>query len=408
MKAFKLFACVATVATMAAVMPAAAQPGRAGAYTVTITNPSDWRRQEVAEVAELGQIDTVWVVTDGQGNEVTSQTAVEGGLLIDVDLPARGKATYTVRPGTPKKVKTAVHGAFYRIRKDDIAWENDKIIFRMYGPALQRTGERSFGTDVWVKNTPALVMDARYWIDYRGNQLEQALHTVGKLKEEKQVDDLTSFHLDHGDGMDSYAVGPTLGCGAPALFDGRQLFYPWCFDKGSILDNGPLRFSVRLNYPPVSYDGNDSIVEHRVVSLDKYSHFSRCQVWYTGINNPALRLAAGIVIHDESPVIVRPDYVAYADPSENFGDDKTFVAVVAPGGAQEPCLFSQDDAQSHKPVEHALCFPRLAPGDENTYWFGAAWSRYDIHTLQEWQDYVERFAKERRQPLRIKVKALKP
>lgn len=398
---------------LATILPSAAatlgaQPAGSDGFAVTITNPSDWRRQEVVEVPQLNDDGNTWVVTDDAGNEVTSQTAQEGGLLIDVDLPARGKATYTVRKGSPRQVRPAVHGAFYKIRKDDIAWENDKIIFRMYGPALQRSGERSFGTDVWVKNTPELVMDSRYWIDYRGNQLEGELRKAGKRKEEKQVDDITSFHIDHGNGMDSYAVGPTLGCGAPALFDGRQLFYPWCYDEGTILDNGPLRFAVRLSYPPVSLNGRDSIVEHRVVTLDKYSHFSRCTVWYTGGDNAGLRLAAGFVVHDDSPVITKRDYAAYADPSENFGPDKTFVAVVAPDGAQEPCLFEQDDARSHKPVEHALCFPKLAPGEKNTYWFGAAWSKYDIPSLEAWQAHVERFVKERRQPLKIKVKALKP
>lgn len=67
----------------------------------------------------------------------------------------------------PKAPKRYVYGALYKIRKDDIGWENDKGIYRVYGPALQRSGEKAYGVDVWVKNTPELVMNDRYWTDYR-------------------------------------------------------------------------------------------------------------------------------------------------------------------------------------------------------------------------------------------------
>ena len=46
--------------------------------------------------------------------------------------------------------------------KDDFAWENDKIAFRMYGPALEADGEVSSGIDVWSKSTPRLVINDWY------------------------------------------------------------------------------------------------------------------------------------------------------------------------------------------------------------------------------------------------------
>ena len=51
-----------------------------------------------------------------------------------------------------------------------------------------------------------------------------------------------SYHIDHGNGMDCYAVGPTLGGGTAALMPDSAIVYPYCYKDYEILDNGPLRF----------------------------------------------------------------------------------------------------------------------------------------------------------------------
>ena len=56
----------------------------------------------------------------------------------------------------------------------------------------------AFGYDIWTKCVPHKVLDRRYYDD-----------KVNKI----------SFHVDHGEGMDVYAVGPTLGGGTAALLD---------------------------------------------------------------------------------------------------------------------------------------------------------------------------------------------
>ena len=46
-------------------------------------------------------------------------------------------------------------------RKDDLAWENDKVAFRVYGPAL-RSGPEDSGIDVWCKRVARPVIDKWY------------------------------------------------------------------------------------------------------------------------------------------------------------------------------------------------------------------------------------------------------
>lgn len=47
--------------------------------------------------------------------------------------------------------ETQVTGRLYPERADDVAWENEKVGFRIYGPATQAKGERSFGYDIFFK-----------------------------------------------------------------------------------------------------------------------------------------------------------------------------------------------------------------------------------------------------------------
>ncbi|MBQ1582703.1 MAG: DUF4861 family protein, partial [Prevotella sp.] len=250
--------------------------------TITVTNDENEQRQELVEIdlktivdkLALGE-DDAFVVRNAFGQQVDYQVTYDGKLLIDVSVRPCGKAQFTVSKGVPEPMKTWVKGKMYPTRKDDIAWENDRGAYRVYGPALQRTGEKSFGTDVWTKNTPEIVVEDRYTADYDGNILKNIYHKKGQGDKWRDEDLHTSFHLDHGNGLDCYSVGSTLGCGTPALMDGNTLIYPYCYKEYEILDNGPLRFTVALTYHPAKVKKDEIVVEHRIMSLDKGSNFNK-------------------------------------------------------------------------------------------------------------------------------------
>ena len=225
--------------------------------------------------------------------QVDYQITHDGKLLIDAAVKPCGTTVFTVVKGVPEPMRQWVEGKRYPIRKDDIAWENDRTAYRVYGPALQKTGERSFGIDVWTKNSPDMNVPHRYYLDHEGNVRG---YEIGKNGRKDDYTDLhTSFHLDHGKGLDCYGVGPSLGCGTPALMDGDNLILPYCYKTYRILDNGPLRFTVELTYNPVKIKDDENVVEHRIISLDKGSNFNRMTVWYTGLTKPC-DLASGVVI----------------------------------------------------------------------------------------------------------------
>ncbi len=368
---------------------------------LTVTNPTDMQRQEVVE-ADLEAIHRLLgtdgseplSVTNALGQEMTWQKSHDGRLLLFVALQPNSRVEYVVSRGAPTAPKSWVYGRIYPERLDDLTWENDRGIYRFYGPALQRTGERSFGTDVWVKNTPELVVEQRYRRHMDGWRQGEELRRAGKKAEGDALFREASFHLDHGQGMDVYSVGPTLGCGAPALMRDGELLMPYCFQECKILDNGPLRFTAELTYCTTA----EGTTEHRLVSLDKGSHYNKMTVWYDGIRQPTA-LATGVVLHGGEEPTVSTSYVLYADPTDNpkVHQSQIFVGTLFPNGADEAIELSG------KP-SHAVGIVSNYRGEPYTYYFGSAWSLYDVPTMAHWRLLAEEKLQAIRTPLKVEVR----
>ena len=375
---------------------------------ITVTNASDEFRQQVVEVdarqlfQKLGiQGGRQFVVYDPAGLEVPYQLSHDGYVLLDAGVRPHGILTFTVRRGTPRTYATVCYGRLVPERKDDFAWENDRGAYRVYGPALQRTGERSYGVDVWSKNTPELVVDYRYHTEDvnipRATELRKTDRPAGDLLYRE-----ASYHNDHGRGMDLYKVGATLGCGTPALMVGDELVYPYCFKSYELLDAGPMRMTVRLDYQPTAI-GTDSITEHRIIQIDKGSNFNRMTVWYDGLTKP-LTLASGVVVHseDKDAYLLGSDYVLYADPTDNVkvNNCQLFVGTLYPHDAVTTCWHPL--AQPRDGSEgHLLGLMSGYHGERFTYYFGSAWSKYDVRTMGEWQQRAGWALRSLRQPLQV-------
>lgn len=368
---------------------------------LSVTNPSDYQRLEVVE-ADLQTVnnllgtnnDEQLIIKNAFGQEQVYQKSYDGKLLMFVSVQPHSTAEYTIVKGKSSSFKSYVFGKLYPERADDITWENDLGIYRVYGPALQRSGEQSFGTDVWVKNIPELVVEERYKMHMWGVGQRDSLKRVGKVKESSEIYLATSFHHDHGYGLDCYSVGPSLGCGAPALMKNGELIFPYCFKDYKIHDNGPLRFTVELTYIPNS----DGVTEHRLISLDRGSHYNKIRVWYDGIKQP-IEWASGVVLNGNGHLELGQDYVLYADPTDNpkVHQSQIYVGVLFPNGI--------DEAKMQKGKKnHGLGIVRQYSGKPYTYYFGSAWSSYDVRTMTEWQLLANNYLYNIKNPLITEIK----
>ena len=367
---------------------------------VSITNPTDEYRQEVIELdasSITNRVGTNLRVLEGAGLDVPFQLSHNGKLLIEADVRPHGTERFTIVSGNAPRFATVCHGALHPERKDDFAWENDRGAYRVYGPALGRTGERSFGIDVWTKNTPELVVDDRYHIeDVVMMPIVDSLRRADRPRGDSLYRTI-SYHHDHGRGLDPYKVGATLGCGAPALMgaDGKIVF-PYCFSSYEILDEGPLRFSVRLDYPTKVMEG-DSITEHRIITLDKGSNFNRMTVWYDGLNH-SVSFASGVVIQkeDPTPVVLGSNYVSYRDPTDqpNVHQAPLYVAALFP---------YNNMVETRNEQGHALGIISGYRGEKLSYYFGSGWTKYDIRNSREWQARIDWFLASLATPLQVNI-----
>lgn len=387
-------------------------PTENSSFTVSATNDEQVQRQQVIEIDAKTVFNKLgitggrqFIVINALGREVPYQITYDGKILVEVWANPCGTVSFTIKKGIPETPRNAVYGRMYPERVDDIAWENDRCAYRCYGPALQKTGEDAYGNDVWVKNTPDLVVEQRYWNEDVNKKPIAELRKKDKTAGD-ELEKEVSYHWDHGHGLDCYKVGPTLGCGTPALMDGDKLLFPYCYKDYQILDNGPLRFTVKLVYNPANIKGNANVVETRILSLDKGSNFNKMTVSYDGLSS-SCNLAAGVVIHteDTSSVVLNDKYVAYADPTDNpkAQNFQIYVASLFPYGVNstKKLMYSNPTRGNSG---HAVGIVNYKPGDKFTYYFGSAWSKYDCHTFSEWQLRIDEFMESLHHPFQVVIK----
>ncbi len=412
---------------LAAAVLLALTAGAADKVTVTVRNTLNTARSGETVEVDMKQVKTrldgaeTVVVTDADGREIPSQVTYDGKLIFQAGVAAKGKSVYYVSAGQPSRYDAKVYGRQFPERVDDIAWENDRVAFRCYGPALQRSGERAWGYDIWNKRTSKLVVEDRYAgeLDPDIQKAVAKLRKMGKGDIADDVYNAVSYHVDHGNGMDCYKVGPTLGCGTNALMCDGQIVYPRCYKSYEILDKGPIRFTVKLVYGEETV-GDMKVTETRVLSLDAGSQLNKVTVSYAGLTGET-PLAVGIVVHNENPnaYVLSPvnGYMGYEDlgdpnqykekyrATQNKDFGKIYVGTVC-AGKLDGMRFKEENGLPGA-TGHILSLSHLDSKSSFTYYFGTGWSRNDetqFKSLTDWESYLSAFSSHVKTPLKVTVK----
>lgn len=292
-------------------------------------------------------------------------------LLIAVDVPAGKTMKLRIVAGKPAVVSPKVFGRYVPERKDDFAWENDKIAFRMYGKALEGTNENAYGIDVWAKRTDKMILNEWY----------------------KSGD----YHADRGDGLDYYSVGFTLGAGDIAPIVDDKIVFPNNYRNWKIIDNGPLRFTFQLDYEAWDVSGTQVKVSKQF-SLDAGSQLNRVAATFSfKKDDGALPVVVGIVKRKEQGAIVSPmdnkGVVGYWEPAH--GKD----GILGIGTIMLDPQSKTMDTDSH--VQQLAV---AKDGKTVVYYTGAAWNKAGtITSAEEWFSYLNRFQSSLKAPLTVKI-----
>ena len=368
-------------------VPAAA-PGAA----VTIKNTLDLARPSetivltgaaIRKAMPVDDLRTVHVTDAASGKEIVAQPVdlnddgVFDEVIFQADIGPGATRTFALSVGARQvhtKDQFKAYGRFVRERRDDFAWENDRVAHRMYGKALETWAQEpltSSAVDVWFKRTRRLLINEWYMVD--------------------------DYHRDLGEGADLYSAGRSRGCGGNGIWDAGRLYTSANFIDSNVLANGPIRVMFELTYPAFDAAGT-RVTEIKRITLDAGQNLNRFESRYAGAPAGPKLQAAGIkkapgaqVAQDRARGVLRTWEPVKADGS-HFG-----------------CGVIVDPAQLNAFAEadgNVLAVTAMSAGSDVTYYAGSGWDKSgDFATVEDWDRHLDQAARRIRSPLALSIAA---
>ena len=259
-------------------------------------------------------------------------------------------------------------------RKDDFAWENNRIGFRMFGPALEKSGEISSGVDIFCKRKNVPLINDFY--------------------------NSKNYHKDSGKGGDFYKVGTSRGAGGLAYFVGDKIITSKNFVSYKVIDNGPIRVKFELKYAPVKLTENLEIVETKTITLDKGWNLCKYESSFEvtkGKLDDLSKIGIGLVTRKnagQADFAMNNSWMCYSQPRDENGVIR--VGVVLPADLAKTAEFKK--GENH-------IWLKLKPKQKITYYAGASWSyANELTTARAWQAYLKHKASVISYPVKVDVK----
>jgi hypothetical protein len=265
-------------------------------------------------------------------------------------------------------------------RVDDIAWENDRIAFRIYGPELETAAPPfSSGIDVWGKAARTPVVNKWYAL---GEHF---------------------YHLDHGEGLDCYKVGAGRGCGGLGIWSAeeKKLYVSHTWQSFKILSAGPAVAKFQVTYAPWRITTPKDKVENAgapgrkvwqvtTFTLAMVTNFNRIETTLYSNEPGELTVGVGLATHRAKDGVVFKDEATaretYWDKADKDPSDPIDPGYIGTGLIVNPAEFTGFVATE----DDNLAILKVTPGKPFVYYAGACRSKGpDFHSAQEWTDYVK-------------------
>lgn len=366
--------------------------GKDAGVCVTISNPLVIDRpnemivirwNEIKKIFPNAKKKTIHVLEAKTHKELAVQIVEENGdpieLLFLASFPSQGTKEFVIELSTKERpVIEPMTDVRYMFPRQDIAWENDKIAHRIYGPALAK--EVNNGIDVWTKRVRYRVIEK--W--YRGDEAPGVTRI--------------SYHEDHGEGADFFDVGRSLGDGSCALIDGDSLYQPGVYDSYKIFATGPLRAVFEVTYKPVWFK-NLYVRETKRITLDAGSNLNKIEVKYRCDSmQGTVYFATGIVKRKGIRAYWNTDHrwaSLWGQTTDKEENGSLGTGIVVPKetftGVRENAL-------------HLLILGTAKLGKTMVYYAGAGWTcNGDFKNADEWNAYLTAYEQRIESPLQISL-----
>jgi pectinesterase len=322
-------------------------------------------------------------VLDGNGTEIVSQpydADADGkpdSLLFQADFGPQQMRSFVVEARAAGKFAPRV-SLRHDEPRDDMAWENDRVAFRIYGEGLKKTPSAmsSNGIDVWAKRTRAMIVDKWY--------------TKGH----------DAYHVDTGEGADFFDVGQTLGVGGTALWRGDSLQRGDNFKGWKVIADGPIRAAFDLRYDPWG-DAGPRVSEVKRIIIDAGQHLYRAESRFgvQGGGAGSFAYATGVV--------KRPGMVGTTSRERAWAWVAGWGPVALKNGGHgelgTAVLVRADRLTDWKETkDHYLAVGRASTSEPTVQYQGAGWTAAgEITSPQAWWAYLDQFAQRLAAPIRV-------
>ena len=315
-------------------------------------------------------------------NQTTNFHPSDGHALLDdflfqYDFAAGEKTAEFIIERTAAPVPPYPARVFARYvpeRFDDFAWENDRIGHRVYGPVLDSPDagkERmtSSGIDVWCKRVPYPIVNRWYNKGSGG------------------------YHVDTGEGLDTYSVGTGRGCGGTGIWDGKKLHVSRNWKTWKVLANGPLRAVFELSYAPWDAGDGVKVSETKRFTVDAGSNLDRIESTFVIEGGPGeATVAVGIGEPPDAKLaaVTRNESGAWLSFWQEYPKAGSLgcAVMLSPG-----TLAGFAEGASDAKFKNQLILAKVKSGQTLRYYAGAGWSRSGQFASQaDWEAYLAAFA----------------
>lgn len=274
-------------------------------------------------------------------------------------------------------------------RYDDMAWENDRIAHRMYGPALNTAAAgkerlRGSGIDIWAKRVTYPIIDRWY---AKGHD---------------------QFHKDEeGEGLDLYSIGGSRGAGGTGIWDGKKLWTSDNYRTARVLSNGPRRAAFKLTYAPWSAGSAGKVSETKQFTIDCGQQFHLVESVFE-LAQAETVAAVGITAHPQPAGAAKAVLTKDADGQwmslweQNEHGGLGIAVILAP--RTRAAGYAYEAGASSKSNGNHLLLVNARKGEPVRYYIGAGWSksgRFPERT--QWESYVRDFYARTQHPLTVTV-----
>ena len=329
-------------------------------------------------------------VRSSAGDEIVSQVVDNDGdgtmdeLIFQATFVPGEAKRFVVESGAPRiqPRRSVAPTPCTTMPRDDVAWESDRIAFRIYGQGLWKVDSlNSSGFDIWVKRVRDPIVDKWY---AKGHD---------------------EYHHDNGEGADFFDVGESLGAGGTAIWRSDTLYRALNFKRmahhrqrvrcarssSCSTSRGTRRVSrCRRRSASRSTRGTTSTTSSSIFRAD---NASADIPWVDG--------------HREAPERRRVGEQGEAvGVARRVGTDRSEERRARRPRHRRSCCRATRSSTGRRRTITTWRVSRAKSGEPVSYYIGAGWTDSgDFHDVRDWWTYLDEQAQRIATPLAVTIEA---